>query len=127
MPPAPACVRPPEMGSTVIVFSAEQAAAALWTYGEDALADTALELGTTDLERAWAIAGGYWREDHGLPLKSRLVLDKVIALACIQCIEGSVRPLVQERRRPRRGMPERFRDAQPVRPDTDWSEPGNGD
>lgn len=106
------------MGSLRVVFSAEQAAAALWTYGEDALAEEALDLTMVDLQRVWRLAGGYWREDHGLPLKSRLVLDKVTAFACIEFLEGRVRPLASERRRAKRMMPERLRDARPVPPGT---------
>jgi hypothetical protein len=105
------------MGSTRIVFSADQAAAALWTYAEDALAQRVLELTLDDMKQLWEIAGGYWREDHVLPLKGRLVLDKVTAFACIEFIEGGLRPLAQERRRPRKAMPDGLRHARPVPPD----------
>lgn len=98
----------------LVVFSAEQAAAALWTYGEDTLAAEALALSAADVQQLWALAGGYWREDHGLPLKSALVVDKVTAFACIEFLEGRVRPLATERRRPKRLMPERLRNARPV-------------
>jgi len=74
----------------------------------------ALALSAVDVQQVWAIAGGYWRENHGLPLKSRLVLDKVTAFACIEFLEGRARPLATERRRPKRLMPERFRNARPV-------------
>jgi hypothetical protein len=106
------------MPSTYIVFSADQAAAALWTYGEDGLVDRARHMTRADLEKAWVIAGAYWREDHGLPLMSRLVLDKVTAFACMQHLEGAVRPLAQERRRPRKAMPAELRNAAPVPPST---------
>ena len=72
------------MGSTTIVFSAEQAAAALWTYGEDELVDKALSLTETELRKLWALAGSHWRVDHRLPLRSRLVLDKVMGFVCIE-------------------------------------------
>jgi len=98
-----------------IVFSAEQAAAALWTYGEDSLVDKALALTENDLRQVWAIAGRHWRSDHDLPIKTRLVLDKVTAFACIEYVEGHIRPL---RRRPRKNMPERLRNARPVPPGT---------
>ena len=96
----------------LVVFSAEQAAA-LWTYGEDALVERALALEETELRRAWSIAGACWRSDHGLPLAGRLVLDKVTAFACIEVLEGRVRPLTRERRRPLKEMPERLRKAPP--------------
>lgn len=104
------------MGSVSIVFSADQAAAALWTYGEDELIERARLLTAKELEKLWALAGSHWREDHDLPLASRLVADKVIALTCIQHLEGALRPLRQERRRPAKSMPPALRDAKPVPP-----------
>lgn len=106
------------VGSTFIVFSADQAAASLWRYAEDELVERALPLTMEDLKHLWALAGSHWREDHDLPLTSRLVLDKVTAFACIEYFEGAVRPLRQERRRPAKTMPERLRNAQPVPPGT---------
>ncbi len=113
------CGQSEQMASTSVVFSAEQAAAALWTYGEDGLVDRVRQVTDDDLRQLWAIAGSYWREDHGLPLASRLVLDKVIAFACINFVEGRLRPLAQERRRPTKAMPADLRNAQPVSPTTD--------
>jgi hypothetical protein len=71
-----------------------------------------------ELSKVWALAGSHWRQDHGLPIKSRLVPDKVIALSCIEHLEGGLRPLHQERRRPAASMPVNLRNAQPVPPDT---------
>jgi hypothetical protein len=104
------------------VFSAEQAAAALWSYGEDDLVPRALALSIDDLRVAWGLAGGHWRHDHDLPLTSRLVLDKVTAFACIELLEGALRPLSTERRRPRSRMPEHLRDAPSVPSDVDLHE-----
>ena|SRR5687767_15452747 len=105
-------------GDTRVVFSAEQAAAALWTYGETDLVPRALQLSMDELRIVWRLAGDHWRSDHGLPLQSRLVLDKVIAFACIEFLEGGLRPLATERRRPRRLMPEHLQNAKPVPPST---------
>lgn len=109
----------PTVGSISIVFSADQAAAALWTYAEDELVERALALPIEELQHLWALAGSHWREDHTLPLTSRLVPDKVTAFACIEYLEGAVRPLRQERRRPAKAMPERLRNARPMPPGTD--------
>ncbi len=109
------------MGSTRIVFSAQQAAAALWTYGEDGCSQSALQLTADDLRLLWTAAGSRWREDHGLPLQGRLILDKVTALVCIEHFEGCLRPLARERRRPRKAMPEQLRLARPVSPDIDMT------
>lgn len=97
-----------------VLFSADQAGAALWTYGEDALVERARAMSEPDLRRAWRIAGASFRVDHTLPLEGRLVLDKVIAFACIEVLEGAVRPLARERRRPKTRMPAELRDAKPV-------------
>jgi len=104
------------MAQTNVIFSAEQAAAALWTYGEDDLVERALALADGQMPILWSIAGSHWTTDHGLPLNSKLVLDKVTAFAAIEFIEGRVRPLAQERRRPKAKMPERLRNARPVPP-----------
>lgn len=107
------------VGRTRVIFSAEQAAAALWTYGEDELADRAMLIADSDLPSLWVWAGEHWRVDHDLPLKARLILDKITAFAAMQFLEGGVRPLAQERRRPAKVMPERFRDAPPVPPNAE--------
>lgn len=101
-----------------IIFSAEQAAAALWTYGEDDLVDPASKLTIDQLRTVWRSADARWKPDHGLPLKSRLVLDKATALACIEYLEGALRPLHQERRRSRSSMPDWLAHAEPVPPGT---------
>jgi hypothetical protein len=106
------------MGSTRVIFSAEQAAAALWTYGEDELATRALQIPEWDLPSLWAWAGDHWRTDHGLPLNARLILDKITAFAAMNHLEGGVRPLAQERRRAKKAMPEQLRDAPPVAPNS---------
>lgn len=97
-----------------VVFSAEQAAATLWTFGEDALIDHALAIGIDDLRVLWGRAGDHWPPNHGLPLNSAWRRDKLIALVCIQFLEGRMRPLAQERRRPRTSMPSHLQNARPV-------------
>ena len=106
--------RLPVVGTTRVIFSAEQAGAALWTYGEDALIERAMAMTIDELAGLWQWAGENWRVDHDLPLQSRLTLDKIAAFAAIVHLEGSVRPLARERRRPVRGMPESLRNAPSV-------------
>lgn len=107
------------MGSTFVVFSAEQAAASLWDYGEDELVDRALALTDADLREIWSIAGRYWESGYPLPVTSqRVVLGHVNALAVITHLEGRLRPLARERRRPARSRPESLRDPRPVPPGT---------
>ena len=109
------------MARITVVFSSEQAGAALWTYGEDDLVPRALQLREDDLRRLWTVAGEHWRVDHGLPLSGRLVVEKVIAFACIEHFEGRLRPLARDRRRSRRAMPEQLARAEPVSPAIDVS------
>jgi hypothetical protein len=106
------------MGSTRVIFSAEQAAAHLWRYGEDELAERALLIPDLDLPSLWDWAGEHWNVDHGLPLRTRLILGKVTAFAAMHFLEGRTRPLARERRRPEKTMPERFRNAPAVPPDS---------
>jgi hypothetical protein len=105
------------MGSVSVTFSAEQAAASLWDYGEDELVERALALTDAELREIWSIAGRYWDPGHPLPVTSqRIVLGHVSALAVITYLEGAPRPLARERRRPTRSRPERLRHPQPVPP-----------
>lgn len=102
------------MGQTIIVFSPGQMAAALWRYGEDSLASRALDVKESELPSLWEWAGDHWYEDSGLPLRTRLVSDKVIAFAGMHYFERRLRPLSQERRRPEKQMPEAIREAPPL-------------
>jgi hypothetical protein len=107
------------MGSTFVVFSAEQAAASLWDYGEDELVDQALALTDADLREVWSIAGRYWDTGFPLPVTSqRVVLGQVSALSVITHLEGRLRPLARERRRPGTSRPAHLRDPRPVPPGT---------
>lgn len=102
-----------------VIFSAEQAASALWDYGEDQLVERALALTDADLRRGWSIAGDYWFDGDDLPVrKQRVTLNHVNALAAIAVIEGRLRPLAQERRRPQKGKPESLVHVRPVDPST---------
>lgn len=102
------------MAEMYVMFSAEQAAASLWDYGEDDLIDRALALSEAQLREAWTIAGRYWDPTFPLPsMKQRVCLGHVTALATITLVEGRLRPLARERRRSQRSKPERLRDPQP--------------
>ncbi len=102
-----------------VIFSAGQAAAALWTYGEDTLVDAALRLSRGELEVVWSIAASaYELSPAAVPHPRPLALDAVSALACVRHVEGRWRPLSRQRRRPRTAMPAHLSDAQPV--PMDW-------
>lgn len=92
-----------------VYFSKTQVAASLWDYGEDALADRALELTDEDLGRVRAIAAHYEHPDHPLPTNSKHIThNHVTAFAAVTFLEGKVRPLKRSRRRPVRLRPARF-------------------
>lgn len=102
-----------------VIFSAEQAASSLWDYGEDELVDQALAFSESDLRELWAIAGVYWDPEYLLPvIGQKVTLNHVSALAAVTFLEGELRPLAQERRRPQKLKPERLRNPQPVPPST---------
>jgi hypothetical protein len=89
-----------------VVFSAEQAAASLWDYGEDELIVRALDLTDEELSQAWEIAGRYWDPSFPLPaMNQRVTLNHVNAFAVITLIEGNLRPLARERRRSQKDKP----------------------
>ena len=92
-----------------VYFSKSQAAAALWDYGEDALADRALEMSDVDLGLVQNIAAHFEDPSYPLPVDGqRITHNHVNALAAITFYEGQVRPLTRNRRRPEKDRPERF-------------------
>ena len=92
-----------------VYFSKSQAAAALWDYGEDDLADRALEMSDDELGRIQSIAAHFEDPSYPLPVEGqRTTHNHVTALAVITFFEGQVRPLSQSRRRPQKNRPERF-------------------
>jgi hypothetical protein len=96
-------------------FSRTTLAASLWSFGEDELADRALELSDDDLRRVQAIAGHYEDPDHPLPVEGqRISHGHVMALAAVTFLERELRPLARNRRRPQRDRPARF---EPLPPD----------
>ena len=76
------------VGSTRVIFSAEQAAAALWTYGEDALASQALLILEQDLPSLWTWAGDHWREDHSAAAEGQLGLGQDHRIRCHEFPRG---------------------------------------
>lgn len=84
-------------------FSRSQVAASLWDYGEDVLADQALDLIDEDLRRVQAIAADYEDPSYPLPVTGqRITHNHVTAFAAITFFEGQIRPLKRTRRRPQR-------------------------
>jgi hypothetical protein len=97
-------------------FSRSAAAASLWDYGEDDLADRALQMADADLRHVQAIAANYENPAYPLPMTGqRLTHNHVIAFAAITYFEGKIRPLNRTRRRPQKQRPGRFT-AQPPDP-----------
>ncbi len=98
-------------------FSKSQAAASLWDFGEDELAERALHMGDQDLHLIRNIAAHYESPSYPLPVQgSRITHNHVTALATVTYFEGQARPLARSRRRPAKNRPPRFTPV-PPRPD----------
>lgn len=88
-------------------------AAALWDYGEDALAARAIVMTDEELMSVENISA--WYEDPAYPLPvsgQRITHNHVSAFAAITLFEGRLRPLTRTRRRPARDRPAAY-DPQP--------------
>jgi hypothetical protein len=98
------------MGDVRVTFSAAAAATDLWAFGEDALADVVLTFSELDLLAAWRQAAIFYDPSVPLPVEGRTItLGHAVAFACMHQIEGAIRPLARQRRRPAGAVPERFR------------------
>jgi hypothetical protein len=92
-----------------MTFSKIAVGASLWDYGEDDLADQALEMTDADLGHVQAIAANYEDLAYPLPMTGQHITHHhVIAFAAITYLEGKARPLNRTRRRPRKQRPGRF-------------------
>jgi len=90
-----------------VTFSAAGAASDLWAFGEDELAETVLGFSDEELLAAWRQAAVFYRPSVELPVEGRrITLGHVAAFACMHQIEGSLRPLARQRRRPAKDVPE---------------------
>jgi hypothetical protein len=93
-----------------VTFSVGSAASDLWAFGEDDLAEAALDLSDQQLLAAWRWAAMYYRPAYPLPVTGRrITLGHVVAFATMTVLEGTVRPLARQRRRPDKTMPEHIR------------------
>lgn len=81
-------------------------AAALWDYGEDALANRAITMSDEELAQIESICAWYEDETYPLPMVGqRITHNHVCAFAAITLFEGKVRPLPRTRRRPAKDRP----------------------
>ncbi|WP_323101781.1 hypothetical protein [Intrasporangium sp. YIM S08009] len=90
----------------VVRTSKSLVAAALWDYGEDALAERAIDMTDEELMSVENISA--WYEDPAYPLPvsgQRVTHSHVSAFAAITLFEGRLRPLARARRRPARDRP----------------------
>lgn len=79
----------------------------LWRYGEDGLAPRAFEL--TDQQLEWMGDRAGEHAVSGPPDEPGMLIDKAVALAAVEALEGDARPLARERRRPEKDSPYRER------------------
>lgn len=97
-------------------FQVSAIAGCLWDFGEDELAERALAMSADDHAAILRIAAVYENPLYPLPVVGRNITHgHVNALAAIAYFEGALRPLAQNRRRPQKNRPDRFRTPLPVR------------
>jgi len=90
-------------------------AGCLWDFGEDELAERALAMSADDHAAILRIAAVYENPRYPLPVEGRNITHgHVDALAAIAYFEGALRPLAQNRRRPQKNRPDRFRTPVPA-------------
>lgn len=108
------------MGEYLVVFSAGQAAQELWAFGEDELAERALLVPEAELPGLWITAAKYDDESYPLPVAGRrITMGHVAAFAAMHHLEGELRPLSRQRRRPAKNVPDHIASvALPFRGDT---------
>ncbi len=100
------------------IFSRSMAAASLWDYAEEALAERAILMSDEDLACIQRIAATYEDPDYPLPMTGqRITHNHVTAFASIAYFEGRLRPLTQTRRRPEKDRPAHL-EPQPPDPGT---------
>ena len=90
-----------------VIFSAGVAAGELWAFGEN---DLALRLICQSSSCSPLLAETYDSPDFPLPVYGRTITNgHVVAFAVMTVLEGDIRPLARERRRPKSQMPEAIR------------------
>jgi hypothetical protein len=89
-------------GVTLVSVDRRTLAEELWSFGEDSLAQAALELSDEDMVGLWVRAG------KALLKGDARSSGEAASLAAVAVIEGHQRPLARKRRRPRAG-PSSFR------------------
>ncbi|MDW3176503.1 MAG: hypothetical protein R8J94_03840 [Acidimicrobiia bacterium] len=99
-------------GFDLVIFSSGSAAADLWAFGEDDLAERMLAFCDERMLDLWRTAARFYDEEHPLPVTGRKIsLGHVVAFSCMLHVEGQLRPLSRQRRRPRSSLPSRFEEA----------------
>jgi hypothetical protein len=89
-----------------VFVSRSQVAASLWDYGEDELAERALQMSDQDLLDVQAIASHFEDPRYPLPVPGQQIThNHVTALAAVMFYEGELRPLARTRRRAQKNRP----------------------
>lgn len=94
------------------MFSTGSAAAELWAFGEDDLAEAALLVQEDAMPGLWAKAARFYDDSYPLPVEGRrITLGHVISFALMDHVEGRLRPLARSRRRAQSAIPAHIREA----------------
>lgn len=87
--------------ATRLRFTRGVLAEALWEYGEAELAERAMTLTDSELERVARLAGWHRKNDPDPPEGPRLTNARIISRGAIEFFEGRTRDTVRRRRRTR--------------------------
>ena len=97
------------VGRVFFTFTSATAAIELWSFGEDELAERMADIADDRMHEIWRTAVTYNSTDFPLPVTGRnITLGHVVAFACMFHLEGRLRPLSRQRRRPKKNRPERY-------------------
>ena len=112
--------KPGRVDKFLVVFSVGTVAADLWRFGEDELAEAVLQFSDEELVASWRTAAQYYDSAFPLPVEGRRVtLGHVTCFACMKQVEGALKPLARQRRRPKETLPGHLRAARAMtQPDT---------
>ena len=74
-------------------------------FGEDELAQRMIDLDDDEMLKVWRTAATYLDPSFQLPNTGKATNSHVMVFACMKHLEGSLRPLARQRRRPGKSLP----------------------
>jgi hypothetical protein len=94
-----------EKNAPVVWTERTSLAEELWRYGEDELSKRVLLLPTRTMEAIGERADWHLAHGEARPSGDSMLIDKALALAAVEVLEGAERPLTRAKRRPQQDFP----------------------